>query len=138
MQVCPPRVIDLMRDLMSSVCHDMTQTRYFSLGPVRWWLKNIHRCPKLYAILRGSKHVTYYVLHGISIRVTNLPIFSKTSNCRGARFVEFQCDLRVLTPASFSTAEAEMTCRHYSRNAWSRKSHAENTGGILVSQLAII
>ena len=131
--ICPPRVIALMKDLMSSICPDMTQTRYFSLGPTRWWLKNSHRCKKLYSILRGGKHLTHYALHDISIRVTNLPIFSKTSNCRGAIFVEFRCEMRVLTPFSFSLAESEMICRHYSRNAWSRKSDDANVGGILVS-----
>ena len=79
-QVCPRPVKELMTGLVGTLDGELTQVRYMEIGPEKWWLHNIWRCPKLFQLLKGESLSSPYVMTGASINLTNLPIYSRLSN----------------------------------------------------------
>ena len=131
--ICPPAVLELMQHLMESMTPDHTQTRYIEIGPMKWWLKNILRCPILSSLFLGGRLSSHYALSGVSMRITSLPIYSKTTGTQGLRFLELRCHLSLITPYSMCTSGAYLECKHYSRNSGVIEAEHENSGGTLVS-----
>ena len=131
--VCPMPVIDLMTHLIESLRPDQTQTRFMEIGPLKWWLKNVTNCPIIAKLFLGSEKSTHYCLSAVSIRVTNFPIFSKTSERRGLRFLELKYHMSVVTQYSLTSPVSYVQCKHYSRDAWSERDDGSRMGGLLVS-----
>ena len=125
--ICPPAVIDLITHLMKTLRPGKAQTRYIELGPIKWWLKNIWRCPLLLHLLMGNREMSHYVLTGASLRVTNLPIFSRATKKNGLRFVEVQWHLSLLTIFSMLPSGSAACCKHYSRDSWTTDGTSEDS-----------
>ena len=133
LSVCPSAVIELMKHLMDTMNPDHTQTRYVELGPLKWWLKNILRCPILSSMFMGGSLSSHYTLSGVSMRITSLPIYSKTTGNRGLRFLEIRCHMSLITPYLLCISSTNLECKHYSRNSGIVENGCETSGGVLVS-----
>ena len=129
---CPDPVVDLMEQLVENLNPELTQTRYFEIGPVKWWLTNLMKCPTIAHMMLGSRLSTHYVLRSISARVTNLPIFSKSTNRRGLKFVEIRLNLSMLTPQLMMSEPAYIHCRYRARDFWNGADGNEDVRGVLV------
>ena len=133
MVACPSPMIELMGDLVSTLDPDRTQTRYMEIGPVSWWLRNIFSCPTMAHLTLGGKASTDYALRNIAVRVTNLPIYSKSTNRRGLKFIEMKMRMSILTPQLLRLEPAYAQCRYRARNSWSEGSSGSTHQGVLVS-----
>ena len=132
LEVVPVPIVSLIGQLASTLVPEETRTRLVEVGPTKWWIKNLRRCPKLYQLLMGGRLTSVYYLSTITIRLTNLPIKNRTSGRDGLLFVEFQCHLSILTPHVFTEYEGEVYCRHFSRNEWALGAGKETESGTLV------
>ena len=132
-RVCPQPVKELMTGLVSTLDCDLTQIRYMEIGPVKWWLQNIWRCPKLAKLLIGESLESPFVVSGISARLINLPIYSRLSDHHGLRFMELQVQMSLLTEHLLSQDQSTIHCKYYLRDSWSESASTTNAGGMLVS-----
>ena len=133
MKICPSPVLELMKGLTGTLDPDLTQVRYMKIGPVKWWLQNFWRCPSLSKLLKGNHHQTDYMMSGVSIQITNLPIFSQLSNKTGLRFLELQFQMSLLTDYMLAKDQNTVHCKYYLRDSWTANMNMENAGGTLVS-----
>ena len=132
-QISPPPVVDLMTGLVGTLDPELTQVRYLEIGPVKWWLQNVWRCPKIAKLLKGNRLYSDYELSGVSIQLTNLPIYSQMTDRSGLRFLELRLQMSLLTDHMLSQGEELVHCKYYLRDAWGDKEGIENAGGMLVS-----
>ena len=134
LQAVPVPIVSLIGQLAATLIPEETRTRLVEIGPTKWWIKNLERCPQLHKLLLGGRLTSVYYLNTVTIRLTNLLIRSRSSNRNGLLFVELQCHLSILTPHVFTEYEGEIYCRHFSRNEWPTELGKQTESGTLVSR----
>ena len=133
--VCPGPVRELMKHLTASLSPGRTQTRYMEIGPMKWWVKNMNRCPIVYDLLFNSPIHTYYALSAVSLRVTHMPIYSKATNRHNLRFMELRYQLNLITTHVLTNQVPYMQCKHFSKDSWAENQGLQGQSGRLVSDL---
>ena len=128
----PLPLMQLLYQLASSLDPESTQTRFVEIGPIHWWKDNLMRMPMLSELLLGGKRVSFYFLSTVTIRLTNIPIFSRASNRCGLIFVELKMHLSLPTPRLLKDRDAYIQCKHFSRNEWTGIPGKDTEGGSLV------